>query len=215
MTERIRVRLQAASSLVFLAFLVPHLLSQGAAIFGPGRYEQVLAMFRSVSQWPPFEGAVLGSLLLHSGVSVLGLKRRGLRRAGVRAWAHFATGGVLLVFFAGHVFATRGASAFYGVGVGFEGLAFTLRWKPSFFWPYYVLLGVSGALHAGLGLPGALAVYRPTWSHRTRSCGLAMAAVLGLASTCGVLAFGGAFFEVGHPERGAYALLLTRLGLAD
>jgi hypothetical protein len=120
-----------------------------------------------------------------------------------------------LVFIVGHVVATRGASLVAGVFPGFEGVAFTLRWVPAWFWPYYLLLGLSGAVHAALGLTLLLARSSGWFAQpgvRSR-LGLALAVVLAVSSTLAVLAMGGVFFEVGAVEQGPYAGLLRRLGL--
>lgn len=148
---------------------------------------------------------MLGSLVAHAALSALGLRRRGLRRASAGQRAHLGAGLFLLVFIGGHVLATRGASARWGIAPGFEGLAFTLKWVPAYFWPYYLLLGISGAVHGALGL---------TFVASARRFSRVVLGVLAVTSTAGVLALGGAFFDVGHPERGAYAQLLGRLGLA-
>ncbi len=202
-------RWQAWTSLVFLPFLVVHLSTQVSAVFGPSTYDSVQAAVRVVYQWAPVEVVLLAALSSHL---VLGLMRLVGRRAlQPRAKLLSATGAFLALVMFGHVVATRGASLFYGVFPGFTGHAFTLRWVPAYFWPYCLLLGISGAVHAALGVRLALA-----WASLSVAPRLVwtVAVVLALCSTLTVLAVGGAFFDVGAVDQSAYAELLRRLGLA-
>ena len=60
---------------------------------------------------------------------------------------HRYAGFFLLVFIGGHIVAVRGASWFYDVYPGFEGLAFSIAAVPGYFYPYYFLLAVAGFYH--------------------------------------------------------------------
>jgi succinate dehydrogenase/fumarate reductase cytochrome b subunit len=208
-TSNALARWQGWTSLVFLPFLVVHLSTQASAVWGSTTYDAVQAAVRVVYQWPPVEAALLGALVTHLALGVVRLLGR--RALQPRAKLLSVTGAFLALVMFGHVAATRGASLVYGVFPGFAGLAFTLRWVPAYFWPYYLLLGVSGAVHAALGVRLALARASVSVAPRLVWTG---AAVLALCSTLTVLAAGGVFFEVGAVDQSAYADLLRRLGLA-
>ena len=105
---------------------------------------------------------VLGPLLLHVGTAVARMwKRRKAAPVEVswRARLHRWSGRFLLVFFVGHVVATRGPSLVSGVFPGFEGVAFTFRWVPAYFGPYYLLLALTGWYHLVHGLSVALPLF--------------------------------------------------------
>ncbi len=205
---------QSWTSLVFFAFLTVHLASQAAGVFGAQTYDAVQSTLRAVYQWPLVEVPLLLALLAHAGLAVVQLVRRRGLKPGARL--HSLTGLVVLVFFVGHVTATRGASFFYGVFPKFEGLAFTLRWVPAYFWPYYLLFGIGGAVHAALGLRLAAAMVSPTVAAGVARAKLPLllAVTLSVTAALGVFAAGGAFFDVGSPEQSPYAALLRRLGVA-
>ncbi len=210
------VKVQAVSSLLFVTFLLPHLVNVGIAVLGPESFNAFQQTLRTVYQSPWVEWAILGSLLVHAVAGVVRLKQRGLSRSGHRQRLHVVAGLVLLVFFIGHVVATRGASLMYDVYPQFEGIAFTFRWVPAWFWPYYLVFGLSGALHASLGLRVSLGVLAPTWGRwfTEWKIDLALSVVLCVLTVAGVTALGGLWFDVGQPEHSAYAQLLRRLGMA-
>jgi len=125
-------------------------------------------------------------------------------RRRIQGWA----GAFLLFVIVGHVAATRGASFFYGVFPGFEGLSFSLWWIPTYFYPYYLLLGSFGFYHAtnglmtlarrrGLGVP---------WQAQV-TASVIMTALVGLA----LLSMGGAFFDIANPVDNDYARLFEQL----
>jgi succinate dehydrogenase/fumarate reductase cytochrome b subunit len=205
---------QSWTGLVFFAFLGVHLATQVAGVFGAQTYDAVQSTVRSVYQSPLVEVPVMLALVAHAALAVVQVVRRRGLRPGAR-W-HSVTGLFLLVFFVGHVAATRGPSLFYGVAPAFDGLAFTLRWVPAYFWPYYLLLGVAGAVHVALGLRGAVAMVSPRLATQVVRARLpvVVGVALSLTSVLGVLAVGGVFFDVGAPEQSQYAALLRRLGVA-
>jgi succinate dehydrogenase/fumarate reductase cytochrome b subunit len=215
------LRAQSLSGVAFSLFLLLHLANQGVAALGADRYDQAQCALRRGYQSAPLElGLVLAPLLVHVTTAVMRLLDRRRRRVPTpvsrASRLHRLSGIVLLVFFAGHVAATRGASLIYGVYPGFAGVAFTLRWVPAYFWPYYLVFGVAGAYHLVYGLGVALPILGVSAGRVLRRPAiLAPAAVaLGLCVAVGLLGFGGAFFPVGHPEDSAYARLLVRLGVA-
>jgi succinate dehydrogenase/fumarate reductase cytochrome b subunit len=204
---------QSLTGLVFFVFLGVHLATQAAGVFGAQTYDAVQSTVRRVYQFPLVEVPVVLALVAHAVLAVAQLLRRRGLSPGARL--HSLTGLFLLVFFVGHVAATRGASLVFGVPPAFAGLAFTLRWVPAFFWPYYVLLGVAGAVHAALGLRVAVAMVSPRSATRTGRAPQVLAVALSVTAVLGVLAAGGAFFDVGAPEQSPYAALLRRLGVAS
>jgi succinate dehydrogenase/fumarate reductase cytochrome b subunit len=190
------------------------------AALGPAAPDGAQRALRRGYQAPPIEIAlVIAPMLVHAIAAVLRLWRR--RARGARpvknpwARAHRWSGLVLLIFFAGHVGATRGASLLYDVYPEFSGIAFTLRWVPAYFWPYYISLGLAGLYHTVYGLGVALSAFG---LHGSGGALLRRPAVLGpiitlggLALLLGILGFGGVLRDIGHPEQSPYARLLTRL----
>jgi len=156
-------RLRAAQSLsgvVFAAFLLLHLLNQMSAVLGAPVYDRVQGELRAGYQIPSVEIAlVLVPLLVHVILGVAGMVRP--VRARPRALTlsgrlHRWSGRFLLAVVAGHVAATRLPAVLSGVQPGFAGIAFTFRWLPLWFWPYYGLLALSGWYHLSYGLVSAL-----------------------------------------------------------
>jgi succinate dehydrogenase/fumarate reductase cytochrome b subunit len=210
---------QALSGAMFAAFLFLHLINQMLAVLGQQTYDGFQGTARKGYQAPVLEIVlVLAPLLVHA---VCGVVRVWARRGratpaapvSLRVRLHRYSGYFLLVFFIGHVLATRGASFFFGAWPGFSGVAFTFKWIPAYFWPYYTLLALSGWYHLVHGLSVALPVLG------VKSFGVLhrpqlFAAVVGVGAlglVLGVLSLGGAFFDVGDVRNTEFAKLVLRL----
>ncbi len=154
--------IQALSGIVFAIFLILHLVTAISGLFGIASYDGTLSLLRRLYR-PHLlvELTVIGlSGTVHLACAVLQMIRRRKVFALKGPWwmrAHRLSGYFLLVVILGHVFATRiaptlatGPTATGAADFGF--LAFATLAAPAFFWPYYLLLGLSGALHLGLGL---------------------------------------------------------------
>lgn len=221
--ERGWMRLQAGSGALFAVFLLAHLVNQMVAMAGPAAYDGVQAGLRSVYQVPAVEVAVVGApLLVHVAASVARVVRR--RRRGrseppaVRTRLQRWSAVVLLVFFAGHVLATRGTSLVYGVYPGFDAIAYTMVWRPGWFIPYYAVFSVAALYHALHGLTLALPRLglRAAGGRPMRAAAGWLAAIGGVALLLGVAGFAGAFGAVRERAIGAdYARVLEDLGLAE
>jgi succinate dehydrogenase/fumarate reductase cytochrome b subunit len=202
--------IQAASGLIFAAFLVLHLSNTWLASLGPGPYDGVQAVLRGVYQFAPFEALLLAALSVHAVCGVLRIIIEPKRALSTRARWHRYSGFFLLVFIGGHIFAVRGASWFYGVYPGFEGLAFSIAAVPGYFYPYYFLLAVAGLYH---GLNGAgIAVSR--LGRPTALSGAALRRITAAGAVLTVLAlggFGGWFYDVGDVRSSGFAVLTTRI----
>lgn len=220
--DRRLLRVQALSGALFALFLLVHLVNQMLAALGPQVYNDAQRALRRGYQAPPIEiFLVIAPLLIHATAAVLRIVRRRQRgrRPPSNLWArlHRISGLVLLVFFFGHVVATRGASLLYGVFPEFSGIGFTLRWVPAYFWPYYTAFSIAGLYHTLYGLGVALPVLGVRFgSGLRRPLVLTPLVALGsLALVLGMLGFGGLLFDVGRPEQHAYPQLLMRLGVAS
>lgn len=185
-------RVQAASGLAFAVFLALHLATTTSGVAGPAAYDGTLAALRRV-----YRPALAVEILLvavpavvHAACAVLQIAAR--RRRGEVAGsprAHRLAGYVLLAAIGGHVFATRVMPAFGEGPADFSYLAYSLLSWPVFIQPYYVILGVAGAVHLTLGTAIALRVLGLARPAPARA--LAVAAVLALAvaaGTAGILA---------------------------
>ncbi|MDC0668245.1 hypothetical protein [Nannocystis radixulma] len=221
--ERALIRIQAASGALFAVFLVAHLVNQMFAAAGPAVYDEMQGQLRAVYQAPLVELAcVIGSLLVHIVVSVWRMVRR--RRRGQQSvaaprlrWQRL-TAVVLLIFTFGHLIATRGASAVYGVYPGFDGVAYTMVWFFAYFFPYYLLFSAAGLYHALNGLTFALpriglAGPPALRSHRAVVAAWAAGAV---ALALGLAGFAGAWHDVRERAIASpYAQLLVDLGVSS
>ncbi|HNN92215.1 MAG TPA: hypothetical protein PKI03_08105 [Pseudomonadota bacterium] len=154
--------IQAASGAIFALFLVLHLCTAASGTLGPSRYDATLATLRSVYRpHIAVELLVIGLAgSVHIACAIAQMVRRRKIVALKGAWwmrAHRLAGYFLLLVILGHVFATRIAPtlATGPTATGkadFAFLAFASLSVPGFFWPYYLLLGIAGATHLGLGL---------------------------------------------------------------
>lgn len=192
------MRLQAASGLAFVLFLTLHLVTTSSAV--TGRYDRVLSSLRMI-----YRPHIVVELLL-IGVPALvhiscGLlrwlerRRRGAAHAGWRVRLQRLTGQLLLAIIFGHVFATRvmPALSHAPTATGSADLSFLayslLNW-PWFMMPYYLIFGLTGAVHLCLGVATALQML---WPRRvrgaiTRPIATAAAIILGFAVMGGVVA---------------------------
>lgn len=221
--DRSLVRVQAASGAGFALFLLVHLGNTMVAMAGPAAYDAVQGPLRAVYQVPPIEVALVAvPLLVHVVTSLWRVwRRRRLGQAGpraVRTRLQRYSAVVLLVFIAGHVFATRGASLLYEVWPGFDAIAFTMIWIPAYFIPYYTLFAVAALYHLINGLTVALPRLglRGLVGPNTGKLVVGLTIVGSVALVLGVAGFCGAFAEVREGAvDGAYARLLERLGFVD
>ena len=216
--NRTLVRVQAISGLLFALFLLVHLVNQMLATLGPATYDGAQRVLRRGYQAPGIEIVlVIAPLFVHAAAGVLRmLRRRGQGRqapSNIYARLHRDSAIVLLIFFIGHVTATRGASLIYGIYPEFAGVAFTLRWVPAYFWPYYTIFGLAGLYHMiygigvalpVLGLRGGSALRRPMFI-------VPLATVFGIWIFLGLLGQGGVLRTIGDPMHRAYAKLVLRL----
>jgi succinate dehydrogenase/fumarate reductase cytochrome b subunit len=161
-------QVQAVSGLAFAFFLTLHLATTTSAAGGAAAYDGVLATLRRV--YRPnvaVEIALVGiPALVHIGAAIVAIidrRRRGLRPSS--PLAHRLGGYVLLAAFGGHVFTTRIMPAFGDGPADFSYLAYSLLNWPLFMQPYYLVLGVAGAVHLSLGTAIAvrlLGIARPS-----------------------------------------------------
>lgn len=154
--------IQAASGAIFALFLTLHLLTAASGALGIESYDGTLGLLRRIYRpHVAVELLVMGaSGTIHIACAVLQMIRRRKIFALKGAWwmrAHRLSGYFLLLVIIGHVLATRIAPtlATGPTATGkadFSFLAFATLAAPYFFWPYYLMLGVAGSLHLGLGL---------------------------------------------------------------
>jgi len=219
--DRQLVRVQAISGAIFALFLLAHLVNQMLAALGPAVYDDAQRLMRRGYQAPVLEIVlILAPLFIHAGAGVLRMLRR--RARGQRTPSslgprlHRLSGIVLLIFFVGHTFATRGASLLYGVYPEFAGIAFTLRWVPAYFIPYYTVFAIAGLYHCvyGLGIALPMLGLRSLSPLRRPRLLVPLAGLGSLLIILGMLGFGGVLCDAGKPEQSPYARLLVRLGVA-
>lgn len=215
--NRSLLQVQAASGLLFALFLFVHLCNQMLAALGASAYNDAQRVLRRGYQAPVLEIVlVIIPMLVHAVAGILRIWRRRQAPRGpvtTAARLHRISGIVLLIFFVGHVVATRGASLLYGIFPEFAGIAFTLRWIPAYFWPYYTSFALAGLYHLVYGLSVALPVLglRGGAGLRRPLLLVPVVSALGLALFLGLLGQGGVLADVGHPELTPYARLVLRL----
>jgi succinate dehydrogenase/fumarate reductase cytochrome b subunit len=154
--------IQAMSGAVFALFLVLHLVTTMSGALGTATYDRTLVALRSVYRSHLFlELVVIGlSGITHLVCAILQMTRRRKVFALRGPWwmkLHRLSGYFLMTVIIGHVFATRiaptlatGPTTTHAADFAF--LAFATLTAPAFFWPYYLLLGIAGALHLSIGL---------------------------------------------------------------
>jgi len=194
-------RAQALSGILLAGFVGLHLINLPLALI-PGGYDAYQRVMRVLYQSPYFEiPFVIAPLLVHVACGVRAMARRD--RTPARTWParlHRYAAWYLLLVIAGHVLATRGASFFYGIYPESLGVAFALVWIPVFFWPYYLLLGVSGVVHLGYGLPRSLSLMRRMSDRSQRSRALAIGLCVGaLLVALGLVGLSGALYPTADP----------------
>jgi succinate dehydrogenase/fumarate reductase cytochrome b subunit len=147
---------QSVSGLMFAGFLLLHLANQMSAVLGASTYDRVQGELRSAYRLPFVElTLVLLPLGVHIGLAGAAMWRRERRQVAaptLPARLHRWTGHVLLLLVVGHVAATRLPAVLDGVEPTFAGVAFTFRWMPLWFWPYYSVLALAGWYHLLYGL---------------------------------------------------------------
>jgi succinate dehydrogenase/fumarate reductase cytochrome b subunit len=193
--QRFRVA-QSLSGVAFAAFLLLHLANQLSAILGPSAYDRVQNQLRSGYQIPVVElGLILLPLVIHMGLGVATMLRRRTEEPlalTLPARLHRWSGRFLLLIVAGHVAATRMPAVLDGVVPDFAGVAFTFRWLPLWYWPYYSLFALAGWYHLLYGLAITLprmGLRRAAWFLPPRRLGVVF--VIGaVALLAAVISFG-------------------------
>jgi succinate dehydrogenase/fumarate reductase cytochrome b subunit len=187
---------QSLSGLIFAVFLLLHLANQMSATLGPSAYDRVQGELRALYRTPFVEVAlVLSPLVVHMGLAVAMMWRRGRKQRDALTWParlHRWCGRLLLLVVLGHVAATRLPALLDGVEPNFAGIAFTFRWIPLWFWPYYSALALAGWYHLLYGAVTALpqlGLRRVAWLLPPKRLGLifALGAALLLAA---IVSFG-------------------------
>lgn len=154
--------IQAVSGALFAFFLVLHLLTAASGFLGIERYDSTLGLLRRIYRpHIAVELLVIGtSGTIHIACAIVQMiRRRKVFALKGPLWmrAHRLSGYFLLLVIVGHVLATRVAPtlATGPTATGkadFSFLAYATLAAPYFFWPYYLMLGMAGSIHLGLGL---------------------------------------------------------------
>lgn len=213
-------RAQAISGLVFLAFVLLHLLNTMFAGVSVAAYDAFQRALRPVYQHPAVEPTlVMAPLLVHVAAAVRRIWIDGVRGrgGGLRARLHRITGYFLLLVIFGHIAAVRGPSFFLDVFPESGGVSFSLWLMPVYFHVYYTLLlatatfhGINGALLASARLrvhvPGALRRGPGFWVPVGSLTGLGVLGLLGL---------GGWLYDLPDPTRNAFASMWQEFGIYE
>lgn len=154
--------IQAASGAIFALFLFLHLLTAASGLLGPAGYDSTLGALRHLYRpHVAVELVVIGaSGTIHIACAIWQMvRRRKVFALKGPLWmrAHRLSGYFLLLILVGHVFATRIAPTLATAPTAtgkadFAFLAFATLKVPGFFWPYYLMLALTGSTHLGLGL---------------------------------------------------------------
>jgi succinate dehydrogenase/fumarate reductase cytochrome b subunit len=220
--ERRWQRIQAASGLVFAAFVLVHLVNQWLAVLGPEVYDGFQAGARRFYQHPALEPTlVLLPLVVHVVAALRRMRLAGVfgRSRTLRMRLHRATGYFLLLVIFGHIAAVRGPSVMLDFFPGFAGVSFSLWWMPAAFYPYYALFGASALYHGlnGTGLAlHALGLRRDASLPSLpggRTALLAPVLAGALLLVLALLAFGGRLFPIPDPRDNDYARMWERYGV--
>lgn len=211
-SNRLLLRLQALSGLVFAVFLLLHLVNVMVSAFGPGLYDALQLQIRPLYQNPALElGVLFGSVLIHMVTGIVRIRRRPRTRDfGRLPWRtrlHRLSAYFLLAVIVGHIAATRLPSVIDGVWLGFAGLSFTMDRFGFIFYPYYATLGLCGLYHGSYGAYLALrslGVRLPAPAALGPGARVSLA-VAALLVVLGVLSFGGLLYEIEDPAHSDFA----------
>lgn len=206
-------RTQAASGLVFALFLVLHLATTASASGGIGVYDQTLLSLRRIyGGHPAVEIPVVflaGGVHLVAGLTQI-LRRRRHRspeKLSLLIRVHRWSGWYLAFAVVGHVFATRVLPwRADGGRADFSFLAYSVIKWPWLIDPYYLLLGLSGAIHLSIGvaLAGKVFLGSALPTRGSRIAAVAVAGLLGLLVTAGVLSIIGRAPQAGDIRFAAF-----------
>lgn len=213
-SSRVERVFQAASGLVIASFAAVHLANTAVAV-RPGAYDAMQAVVRKGYQFPAFELALFGAILLHATLGVRAMwRRRGssTSRLPLRTRLHRYAGWYLLGVMAMHVGAVRGLGRLEGTPPRFAGLSFSIAWLPWLFAPYYLLLGLSGLVHGVFGSALALATLGRTGFARLvrRTSFACVVAVAAAAVVPGLAGIAGVLYDIGDPFDNPYAATYRR-----
>jgi succinate dehydrogenase/fumarate reductase cytochrome b subunit len=203
-------KIQAVTGLVFAGFLALHLTNTWLAALGSGAYDGVQAWLRVLYQFAPVEALLLAALMVHIATGVMRIVQEPKRNLTLRARLHRYAGFFLVAVIGGHILAVRGASWFYDVYPGFQGLAFSVDAAPGFFYPYYFLLALAGLYHGmnGVGIAaGRLRLHPGISTQALRRATLAGGAL----TVAALLGLGGWLFEVGAVYESEFSKLVQEL----
>ena len=192
-------KVQAASGLAFAVFLSLHLATTASTSEDPETYDQVLNLTRMIYRAHPIVEVAMVAVpaLVHITCALLRIlirRRRGtLAPSSIPMRIHRYTGYVLLLSITGHVAATRfmpmmGAGALATGKADLSFISYSLLNWPLFFDVYYLVFGLSGAVHLFLGLGIALRVLKPRLikAHAARTIGTVGASIAGALVAAGV-----------------------------
>lgn len=201
-------RVQAISGLCFAGFLALHLAATVSGIFGEAAFTFVQHAGRRIYQYPLLELGLIVAFVAHLVAAwQLRQRARSALRGNLRRRLHRYAAIYLLLFVAGHALATRGVSLAGNVDSGFDAVAFSIAWIPTWFLPYYFFLAMAGLYHAWWGsltalsrlgwkAPGTLRARKVFW----------LLPVAGLLLMPLALArFAGLLGDIGDPMSSAYA----------
>lgn len=197
---------QAATGITFAVFLIVHLGNTWLAVGGPGVYDSLQAVLRTVYQFFVIEVILVAAVVLHAVIGIMRIRRRPHASLSVRSRWHRYAGIFLLLVVFGHIAAVRGPSLLAGIYPGFAGLSFTVATFPGIFYPYYALLALAGFFHGfnGIGIAaGRLGVRFRTTNAMLVSC----SAFAFVATVLALLAFGGQLFAIADPMDNDFARL--------
>ena len=211
--DRTVLLVQRASGLVFLCFLLVHLLNTSLAVLGPDTYNGYQRAARSVYQHPLYElFLIFTPLLMHlcCGLWRIWKSRVAMSQMPFSRRLHRYAGVFLAVAVIGHIAATRGPSLFFGIYPEFEGLAFTFQWLPAYFYPYYAVFAAAALYHVWFGLrsmPKPKMANLPALAFASRLLPI----LAGMAIMVALLALGGQLFPVNDASDTEFAQLLLEL----
>jgi succinate dehydrogenase/fumarate reductase cytochrome b subunit len=151
--KRALVTVQRWSAAYFAVFLTIHLVTVLGSLGGAERFDALLGLSRLLYGHLPVELFLLAAVLAHMGASV---RLWWQRPAGSsRPWGptlHTFAGFLLVAFIGGHVLFTRILPEVAGFVPDFGYIRIALSIWPTFFVPYYALLGAAGAYHLLYGI---------------------------------------------------------------
>ncbi len=190
------------NAFVLTLFLVVHLATHLAGIFGIAAYDSVQATFRIVYRQPVIEVVLLASITLQLlvGARLLITSLRRKRPSGFWHWTQIISGGVFFVFMTQHLVSLGVARLYFDLDTTFYWPASVMSGPPFiyYFIPYY-FFGVFSVI-APLGIGVRYWLMDTGHNRFANQVGIGFLVIGAVISAAILPVISGAYFDIEFPQ---------------